>query len=118
MRSEEVKRFLDFVKETQEIYKIAKENMQQEDKRLQDLLHKIEFEPAAKERNKACTKLHKSRIERRKYKDMVEETEDLVNFFEDPQNKKVMDKMTQLLGKIRKVEKYHQDRKYYPRVKE
>ena len=33
-------------------------------------------------------------------------------------NKKTLDKMVQLLGKIRKVEKYHRERAYYPRVKE
>mgnify|MGYP000504807012 CR=1 FL=1 len=52
------------------------------------------------------------------YKDLVEETEDLVKFFEEPQNKKTLDKMVQLLGKLRKVEKYHRERTYYPRVKE
>lgn len=118
VRSEELKRFLDFVQETQAVYKLAKENMQQEDRRLQDLLHKIEFEPTAKERSKICTRLHQSRVARRKYKDLVEETEGLVDFFQDVQNKKVIDKMTQLLGKLRKVEKYHQERVYYPRVKE
>ena len=41
-----------------------------------------------------------------------------MKFFEEPQNKKTLDKMVQLLGKIRKVEKYHRERAYYPRVKE
>lgn len=118
VRSEELKRFLDFVKESQDLYETAKKNMQQEDRRLQDFLHAIEFEPTAKKRSKVCTRLHKSREERRRYKDLVEETEDLVKFFEEPQNKKTLDKMVQLLGKLRKVEKYHRERSYYPRVKE
>lgn len=118
VRSEEVKRFLDFVKESQDLYETAKKNMQQEDRRLQDFLHEIEFEPTAKKRSRICTRLHKSREDRRCYKDLVEETEDLVKFFEEPQNKKTLDKMVQLLGKLRKVEKYHRERTYYPRVKE
>ena len=118
MRSEELKRFLDFVKESQDLYETAKKNMQQEDRRLQDFLHEIEFESTATKRSKVCTRLHKSREARRRYKDLVEETEDLVKFFEEPQNKKTLDKMVQLLGKIRKVEKYHRERAYYPRVKE
>ena len=118
MRSEELKRFLDFVKESQDLYETAKKNMQQEDRRLQDFLHEIEFESTATKRSKVCTRLHKSRVARRLYIDLVEETEDLVKFFEEPQNKKTLDKMVQLLGKIRKVEKYHRERAYYPRVKE
>ena len=55
MRSEELKRFLDFVKESQDLYETAKKNMQQEDRRLQDFLHEIEFEPTAKKRSKVCT---------------------------------------------------------------
>jgi hypothetical protein len=39
-----------------------------------------------------------------------------VEFFEDPQNKKVLDKMKQVLGIVRKSEVYHKDRKYIPRV--
>ena len=33
-------------------------------------------------------------------------------------HKKTLDHMTQLLGKVRKVEQYHEKRIYIPRVKE
>ena len=33
-------------------------------------------------------------------------------------DKKTLDHMTQLLGKVRKVEQYHEKRIYIPRVKE
>lgn len=118
MVSEGIKQFTDFVKENSKLYQIALENMKTEDKRLQDFLHAIEFESNAKKRSKICTKLHRSRVERRKYKDIVEEREEIVIFFSDPQHKKTLDQLSQLLGKVRKAEKYHKDRTYYPRVKE
>lgn len=75
MVSEEIKRFLDFVDESRKEYSRAMDGMHLEEKRLQDFLHAIEFAPTAKERSKICTKLHKSRQERRRQKDTVEELE-------------------------------------------
>ena len=118
MVSEEIKRFLDFLDESRRTYDMAMESMKQEDKKLQDFLHAVEFEVSAKERSKICTKLHKSRNDRRRYKDIVEEREDLVRFFQDPQHKKTLEQLRQLLGRVRKVERYHADRTYTPRVKE
>ncbi|MBS6195465.1 MAG: hypothetical protein KH828_07790 [Clostridiales bacterium] len=118
MVSEQIKSFLDFVDESRKTYSMSLDSMHLEEKKLQDFLHAIEFEPSAKERSKICTKLHTSRKERRRYKDIVEEREEIVKFFQDPQHKKTLDQMTQLLGRVRKVEKYHRDRTYYPRVKE
>lgn len=117
MNSNKIKEFLDFVDECQNTHDLAFENMKKEDARLQDLLHAIEFETKAKERSKMCTRLHKSRIERREYKNVVELTEDIVSFFQEPQHKKTLDQMRQLLGKVRKVEKYHNDRVYNRKIK-
>lgn len=118
MVSEEIKRFLDFVDESRNVYDTAMESMKQEDKKPQDFLHAVEFEASAKERSKICTRLHKSRNDRRRYKDTVEEREDLVMFFHDPQHKKTLEQLPQLLGRVRKVERYHADRTYTPRVRE
>ena len=116
--SEKIKAFLDFVEENRKVHDMALESMKREEKKLQDFLHAIEFEPNAKERSKICTKLHQSRRARRGYKDLVEVSDPIVRFFQDPQHKRTLDKMTQLLGEVRKVEKYHRERQYYPRVKE
>lgn len=118
MVSENIKAFLDFVDESRKVYAFALDNMHREEKKLQDFLHAIEFESSSKERSKICTKLHRSRRDRRHYKDMVEEYEEIVKFFQEPQHKKTMDQMTNLLGRVRKVEKYHRERQYFPRVKE
>lgn len=118
MVSENIKQFLDFVGESKKLHTYALEKVKLEEKRQQDLIHAIEFEPSCKERSKISTRLHGCRLDRRRYKDMVEEREEVVRFFQEPQHKKTLDQMTQLLGKVRKVEKYHQDRVYIPRVKE
>lgn len=118
MASEEIKKFLDFIDECRRLHAIAVDGMKKEEKKLQDFLHAIEFETNSKERSKICTKLHQSRLERRRNKDIVEELEEIVKFFQEPQHKKTLDQMTQLLGKVRKIEKYHAERTYYPRVKE
>lgn len=117
-RSENLRAFLRFVNECQALNEMARKEVSKEDKRQQDLLHEIEFEPRAKERSKLCTQLHRSRLNRRKYKDIFEETDDIVQFFNVWQHKKVLDQMGQLIGKARKVEKYHENRVYIPRLQE
>ena len=116
--SENIRSFIRFIHECKALNEMAKEGISTEDKRQQDLLHEIEFEPRAKERSKLCTKLHLSRKERRRYKDIFEETDDIVQFFNTGNNKKMLEQMNQLIGKVRKVEKYHVNRTYIPRLKE
>ena len=83
----------------------------------QDYLHSLELDDLkCDERSKIATKLMINRKDRRYYKDRVEEFEPIVQFFDDPQNKKVLDKLKQVLGQVRKAENYHKDRIYIPRV--
>lgn len=118
MNSEKIKDFLDFIEACQNAYSLAYENMKREDDRLQDLLHAIEFETRARERSKMCTKLHNSRIERRNNKNVVEMTADIVEFFQDPQHRKTLEQLKQLLGKVRKIEKYHSNREYKQKLRD
>lgn len=46
------------------------------------------------------------------------EIDDIVQFFNVGQHKRVLDQMGQLIGKVRKVEKYHENRVYIPRLQE
>lgn len=45
-------------------------------------------------------------------------TDDIVQFFNVGPHKRVLDQMGQLIGKVRKVEKYHENRVYIPRLQE
>lgn len=66
-----------------------------------------------------ATKFQRSRRERRRKKDEVMRLELIVQFFEEPQNRKVLNNLRQLLGRQRKQEAFlNGKREYKPRVKE
>lgn len=117
--SEIIQEFLSHIDQWQEEYKAAYDKVGMEDKRLQDLLHEMEFSKNAKERNRVATKLHNSRKVRRENKDKVLMLENVVQFFGEQQNRKTLNQLTQLLGKQRKQEKVLlSQRTYIPRVEE
>ncbi len=117
--SEIIQEFLNQIECWKTEYNMAFENVGREDKRLQDLVHELEFSQNARERNRVASKLHKSRKIRRKNKDTVLLLENVVSFFEEPQNKKVLNQLVQLLGTQRKQEKMIlSERSYRPRVEE
>lgn len=115
--SELLEEFLNSVHEWETEYAIAFDNVATEDKRLQDLLHELEFTESYKEKNQVATKLKNSRKERRVNKDKVLMLENVINFFADSQNRKTLNLMEQLLGKQRKREKMLlSERTYHTRV--
>ncbi len=116
--SEQVKGFLDFVDECRELNSMAYDGVGEEDKRHQDLMHEIEFEDNPKKIAEIGMRIHQNRVQRRVYKDMYEVTFPVIEFVREPHNKKALDSARQLLGRIRKVEKYHENRVYIPRIKE
>lgn len=116
--SEQIKSFLDFLDECQELNSMAYSGVGEEDKRHQDLIHAIEFEHNPDKIAQIGIRLHQNRMERRVYKDLFEVTNPVVEFVRDPQNKKTIDQMRQLLGKVREAEKRHENRVYIPRLKE
>lgn len=115
--SEYLTEFLNFVTEAQSHYKFCSDEVNNQDKLTQDYLHSLELDDLKRdERSKIATKLAINRKDRRYYKDRVEELQPIVDFFTDPQNKKVLDKLTNILGACRKAENYHKDRIYIPKV--
>lgn len=117
--SETIQDFLDNIRQWQGEYDLARENVGREDKRLQDMLHELEFSPTAKERNRAAAKLRESRRVRRVNKDKVLLLEYITQFFREEQNRKVLNQLAQLLGRQRKQEAFLQsERTYKPRVEE
>lgn len=115
--SHPIKAFLDFVDNAKSEYNYNLEAMKNEERLTQDYLHKLELDGLnCRERSKIATLLAANRKARRNYKDAVEELEAIVEFFEDPQNKNLIRRMSELLGQVRKVESYHQRRFYVPKV--
>lgn len=117
--SEVIQDFLNAIRQWETDYQMAFDAVGLEDKRLQDLLHEIELSENAKAKNRAATKLKNSRKARRESKDKVLMLENIVQFFNDPQNRKVLNQLEQLLGRQRKQEKMlSSERTYRPRVEE
>ena len=104
--AEQLSEFLNFVEQSYTDYQIASEALKEEDRRLQDLLHEMEFAADKAERNRVATRLQKSRRERRKNKDTVKRNEQVVRFFEEKPHRDTLNKMKQLLGRQRKEEEY------------
>ena len=117
MPSEAIQDFMNHIKQWRLEYELARENVGIEDKRLQDLLHELEFSANAKERNRIAAKLRESRRIRKKKKNKVLLLEYTVQFLEDKQNRETLNQLTQLLGRQRKQETFLQsERTYTPRV--
>lgn len=116
--AQQLEEFLNFVDQCYADYRYAYEAVNEEDKRLQDLLHEMEFAPDKAERNRVATKLQNSRKERRRNKDIVKLNEQAVKFFDEKGHRDTLNKMRQLLGRQRKEEEYlFGERVYKPRAK-
>jgi hypothetical protein len=115
--SEYISEFLNFVAEAQVQHRLCSEEEDKQEKLTQDYLHSLELDDLkCNERSKIATKLAINRKDRRYFKDRVEEFEPIVKFFEDQQNKKMLDKLKEVLGQVRKQENYHKYRTYIPKV--
>lgn len=82
-----------------------------EEKLTQGFLHKLEFEADDyKTKCKVVTKLPANRKERRRYKDIVQELEPIVEWAKSDYGQKAVNMLKQSLGQVRKQENYHTDR--------
>lgn len=113
-RSETIKALLDILDESKNLLPIMEDKLKRENDLTQDLLHAIELDNSYEERCKTATSLKRNRRDRRAYKDAIEEIEVLVEW--EARNRGAINELKQTLGKLRKVEKYHQNRSYRPKV--
>ena len=111
--SETLSDFLSYIDQIRSKYKAAEDAMKTEDKRLQDLLHELEFAKDKAERNRVATKLQRSRRERRHQKDEMMRLELIVQFFDEQTPKSTVNKMRQILGRQRKQEEYLNGERHY-----
>lgn len=113
--SEYISDFLNFIHASESRHNQSSEELVTQDRLTQDLLHKLELEDLKySERGKVATQLVENRKLRRYCKDEVEELDPIIKFIQE--NKKALNEMTQLLGAVRKAEKFHTNRNYTPRV--
>ena len=106
-----------FLRECEKEYRYYYDKVGELDQVQNDLLHFIELDDANySARCKTATRLRHCLLERRYYKDRAEERQPIANFLAEPQNKKLLDNLGQVLGEVRKTERYHKNRNYTPRV--
>lgn len=106
-----------FLRECEKEYQYYFDKVGEQEKKQNDLLHFLELDDANySDRCKTATQLRHCLLERRYYKDRVEERAPIAEFLADPQNKKLLDSLGRVLGEVRRAERYHTNRSYTPRV--
>lgn len=114
-KAEMIADFLELLREAENSYSFNYDSVNQMDKLKQDILHKFELQQMTESE---LLELDQALIDclkqRRDYKDAVEELEPIRTFADS--NKKFVEQVKQLLGKVRKVEEYHAERSYKPRM--
>lgn len=111
--SEILSSFIKLMSKAEDKYELMRTLMFKEEELTQDILHKIEL-GGYDNRNKLATQLKHNRQDRRYYKDITEEYAPLVDWLS--KNKGAINSLKQTLGEIRRVEKYHKNRTYTPKV--
>ena len=121
--SQQLENFLNFYNQAKYDYQTAYENVNRCDKLTQDLLHKLELDDlTTSEKNRVATQLKYCRKDRRYWKDIVEELEPFIDIFTPGKNNtaaghiKTINLLSEALGKVRRQEAYHSDRRYKPRI--
>ena len=110
-----IEHFLNFLREVEQTYNLYVEYQKKQENLTQDLLHKLELEELKEnEKRKLATQLRINRKDRRYFKDKVEELSPIYNFIFE--HKKIVNDLTKVLGDVRKQEKYHENRNYFPKV--
>ena len=91
--SDKLEDFLFYLEEVKKEYEENFAIVGEEDRRLQDYLHALEFAPNKQERNKVATQFQQSRRRRRKDKDKVMELEKVYDFQKDQANRPVLKRL-------------------------
>lgn len=111
--SKQLESFIKFAEDCQENYSIAYSCVGDEDKRLQDLLHALEFTDNKYDMHNEALKLWMSRRKRRVKKDAALLNREIAEYFQEGNGKKFLNELRQLLGRQRKAEQYLEGRREY-----
>ena len=114
--SDVVQAFLDWLSETKDKQEKSWQIVIEEDSKVQDFLHEMEFEPSNKKRAVISTRLHDSRVKRRSAKDTSKLLKPVTDFVRDATNRNLIKMMKQLRTDLKSVEDYvFGERTYKPR---
>lgn len=115
MLHDEIKDFLDFIRDTEQRYRISAEDEQISNDETQDILHMLELLPMDDDSLlKAAKCAVETRKKRRRAKDFVAACTPIVKWAEE--NRSVIKSLERLLGDVRKEERSTENRFYTPRT--
>lgn len=96
-----IKEFTKFINTLQYKYDFAQEQIKKFDNTRNDIYHLLELEEQNElEQLELLSKIKKSSIERREYKDFVALVQPLIDFIQDDKNKKMLATLTNIAGRI------------------
>ncbi|MCI2056219.1 MAG: hypothetical protein LKJ86_03640 [Oscillibacter sp.] len=115
--SDRLSELITFLRSCEKEYQHCQAELQKVQLKEQDLIHYIElYGQDDRYRCHLATELRTVLMSRRAYKDWMEELEPLAAFLSAASKGKLTDELSQVLGDVRKAEKYHRDRVYRPRA--
>lgn len=115
MIAPEIERFLSFIREAQQLSRIAEANEQEANDETQDALHILELKNLSyHETAKLAKKLRETRQNRRAAKDLRERTQPLLEWAES--NKGAIKELERVLGNTRRIESNMKHRMYTPKT--
>ena len=116
--SEVVEAFLDWLKEMEELQKSSWEIVLAEDDKIQDFLHELEFESNNKKRSVTATRLHNSRVRRRKAKDVSKKLKPVTDLTKEISSRNLTRLLRKMAGDLKAAEDFvNSERVYKPRSK-
>ena len=117
--SEVFKAFLNWLTDMDELQKKSWQTVIDEDAKVQDYLHQIEFEPQNKKRSVIATRFHLSRVTRREAKDISQMLKPLAEFAKEAKVRNLIKLMKTTQEALKKEEDFvHGERTYKPRGKD
>lgn len=117
--SEVVEAFIEWLKEMEELQKSSWEIVLTEDDKIQDFLHEFEFESNNKKRSIIATRLHNSRVRRRKAKDVSKKLKPVTDFTKEISNRNLAKLLNKMRGDLKAAEDFvNSERVYKPRSKD
>lgn len=117
--SEVFKAFMNWLTDMDELQKKSWQTVIDEDAKVQDYLHQIEFEPQNKKRSVICTRFHNSRVKRREAKDTSQRLKPLADFVKEAKVRNFIKLMKTTQEALKKEEDFvNGERVYKPRGKD
>ena len=117
--SEVVEAFLDWLKWAEELQKASWEIVLEEDAKNQDFFHEMEFEQKCEKRSLIATRLHESRVRRRKAKDTSKKLKPVSDYIKEATARSHIKHLKKMAGDMKAAEDFvNSEREYKPRSKE